>query len=109
MLLEQQQKQHLTLSQRIDWVLWESDYEFPQAMMSIPLAGWAVILLLPGNTFITSPAFNNMDFLSENWWGALSGMLFFFYTLSGILGWRKTFALSSLCAAIWWLFVSVSI
>lgn len=107
MLLEQQQRQ--TWQQRIDWVLWQSDYEFPQVVMSIPLLGWGVILMLPGNTFVTSPAFNNLAFWPETWWGALSGILFCFYTLSGLFGWRRVFAVASLFAAIWWLFVSASI
>lgn len=109
MILEQHHNQHQSWQQRIDWVLWESDYEFPQFIMALPLLGWAIVLLLPGNTFITSPAFSTMDFWPETWWGALSGMLFCCYTISGILQWQRTFAAVSFLASLWWLFVSVSI
>lgn len=121
----QEMEQAHTLSQRLTWLFRDSDTEFTRFVSAMAMFGWCVILLHPGSTFATSPAFSGLAWLfrdtpwgSETTWGVIAGGLALLTALSAYgaerhgwsqTRWRRLHALSLLLAMVWWTYIALSI
>jgi hypothetical protein len=108
MFMEQRETLQQRMGRRLVWVLFRSDFDFSELLCGLAGALWGAFLLLPQDTFASTPTFNSMELLAPEWaWGLaiMSGGLWQLASMS--MEHHRSRRISALGGALTWAFISV--